>query len=750
MMKKLFLVAFTALLLGSCTSELDSPELNSPEPTTAQIHGSVVINGEPVNAAAILLTPGGGTKITGSDGYYDFSGLEPGRYELKVFKEGCQSFNKSIELVAGKDESLDITLSLGEGKLSINKAFIDMGSNESNNLAGFTIKNTGEADIEWTITKAASWITEIKPENGTIPANGAEAVSFTINRSKLSANTKDNYTTLLVKSATTGDGSVAELLVTVFGTGNGTNTTNDNSDLDYVIVGDLYVQTKDISDSKISQSSAKRLCEASIVGGFNDWRLPTLEELALLYNEREKIGNFTTEDYWSGSTFTGNNGSTYCYYISFSDGSYNNWRIDLDYCYARAVRKNELPVVQMAQVSNITESSVTFNGVIEDAGSPAYTERGFVYNTSHMPTLSNSKVVSYTATSSAQFSAEVNDLALGSTYYIRAYATSKTGTVYSDEITFAHTTQQPVVETLKPTDVGVSSAVLHGNITSKGIPAYTERGFVYSKTFKNPTISDTKRVVSGTGTGNFSLNLSGLTTHTTYYVRAYATNSEGTAYGESFSFYCTGQLPVVKTLSPTDIGVNSAVLHGSITSSGTPTYTERGFVYSKTVQNPTINDTKRVVSGTGVGQFRTNLSGLTTQATYYVRAYATNSEGTTYGETVSFVPEHPDYVVLSTLGLMVQRKDISTSALNWSSADQLCENSTVGGFTDWRLPTLDELTSIYGERNKIGNFKTSTYWSSKLNNGYYGYYYYVSFSSGEYSYGSYSSSRYARAVRTIK
>ncbi len=638
MMKKLFLVAFTALLLGSCTSELDS------ESTTAKIHGSVVINGEPVNAAAILLTPGGGTKITGSDGYYNFSGLIPGRYELKVFKEGCQSFNKSIELVAGKDESLDITLSLGEGKLSINKAFIDMGSNESNNLAGFTIKNTGEANIEWTITKAASWITEIKPESGTIPADGAEAVSFTINRSKLSANTKDNYTTLLVKSATTGDGSVAELLVTVFGTGNGTNTTNDNSDLDYVIVDDLYVQTKDISDSEISWGSANQLCRASIVGGFDDWRLPTLEELALLYTEQKKVGNFKKDAYWSSDDYY-----DYFYYLYFSDGNCYYSSYDKRY-YARAVRKNKLPVVQMAQVSNITKSSVTFNGVIEDAGSPAYTERGFVYNTSHTPTLSNSKVISYTATSSTQFSAEVNNLAFGSTYYIRAYATSKTGTVYSDEIVFAYTNQLPVVKTLSPTDIGATFAVLQGSIDSKGIPAYTERGFVYSKTFKNPTVSDTKRVVSGTGTGDFSLNLSSLTTGSTYYVRAYATNNEGTAYGES----------------------------------------------------------------------------------------------------ISFVPEDPQYVVLSTLGLMVQREDISTSALTWNNANNLCENSTVGGFTDWRLPTRNELTSMYHERNKIGNFKSDYYWSSTIySSNASNYHYYVDFSSGNCS-NTAKGTYYARAVRSIQ
>ena len=83
-------------LCGCSSSDEPSPD----DANLAAVHGSVVIDGEPVNAAAILLTPGGGVKITGSDGLYNFTGLTPGKYELKVFKEGCQTQNSSIELTA--------------------------------------------------------------------------------------------------------------------------------------------------------------------------------------------------------------------------------------------------------------------------------------------------------------------------------------------------------------------------------------------------------------------------------------------------------------------------------------------------------------------------------------------------------------------------------------------------------------------------------------------------------------------------
>lgn len=640
-------MAVTFSFAGCASDEEPTPESNG----MASVHGSVTINGEPVNAAAILLTPGGGVKITGSDGMYSFSDLAPGKYEMKVFKEGCQSLNKSIELVADRDEELVFTLAKSVGGLSINKSYVDMGSNESNNVAGFTVKNDGAADISWEITNAARWITGIEPASGSTPAKGATAVTFTIDRNKLSSTTTDNYATLLVRSTTQGDGSVAELLVTVFGTDGGTNTTNDNSDISYVMVGDLYVQTKDISNEMIDWESANLLCKNSTVGDFNDWRLPTIEELATIYNNKRAIGGFrdsvpNESNYWSSTVSPSND--SYNYVLNFMNGQSvtENRRYDN---YVRAVRKDVAPEVSILPVSNISENSATFNGRIDNAGSPAYTERGFVYSTSHLPTIDDTKVVSYSPKSTAEFSAEATNLTFGKTYYIRAYAVNAIKTVYSEETTLRIANQLPVVETLPVSDLTESTAVFHGSISSKGIPNYTERGFVYSSEFVNPTIeSDEKIKVSGTGLGNYNANISNLEMGTTYHVRAYAINDEGVAYGEA----------------------------------------------------------------------------------------------------VSFTPEHPDYVILQSAGLMVQKRDLSESGISWSSANNLCENSTVGGFTDWRLPTVEELGTLYTNKEKIGNFKNTKYWSSSITGNQY-YYYYVDFANGTMDYYRPESNFYVRAVRSL-
>ena len=751
------LMCMAAVLLCGCSGE-DEPA-PGPEPVPgveepASVHGSVVINGEPVNAAAILLTPGGGVKITGSDGMYNFTDLVPGKYELKVFKEGCQSLNKSIELAAGRDEELVFTLAESDGGLSINKSYIDMGANESNNVAGFTIKNDGAADISWQITNAAAWIIEITPESGSVPAAGATAVSFTINRSRLSSNTTDNYATLLVRSTTQGDGSVAELLVTVFGSGNGTNTANDNSGIDYVMVGDLYVQTRDVSASAIDWESAQLLCENSTVGDFNDWRLPTIEELATIYNNKAAIGGFNdsisnSSDYWS-STIPQNNTSNR-YYLDFFNGQRGSLKSSYD-MRARAVRKDVAPTVSVLDVSDISETSVTLNGRIDNNDAVKCSERGFVYSTEHLPTVTDTKVQSFTPQSSAEYSAEVRGLSLGTVYYLRAYAVAnRTDTVYSDELMLRYDNQLPIVSTQPVTDIGATTAVLHGTIESKGIPAYTERGFVYSTIFKNPTIeSDEKVVVNGTGVGDFSANLSGLDKDVTYYVRAYATNSEGTAYGEAVSFEVVRQLPVVTTLPVTDIGATTAVLHGTIESEGIPAYTERGFVYSSSVTNPTIeSEEKIVVNGTGIGEFLTNISDLDCNVTYYVRAYATNGECTAYGEAVSFYPEHPDYFVLKSAGLMVQKEDIA-NGVDFPSAESMCENSTVGGFTDWRLPTISELSAIYTNRELIGGFGIyEYYWSSTKNPRYSSAYYYIYFRDGSIKTREFNERCSVRAVRSL-
>ncbi len=184
------------------------------------------------------------------------------------------------------------------------------------------------------------------------------------------------------------------------------------------------------------------------------------------------------------------------------------------------------------------------------------------------------------------------------------------------------------------TNITTTTATCSGNVTSDGGSSVTARGVCWSTT-QNPTTSNSK-TTNGTGVGSYTSNITGLSPNTTYYVRAYATNSEGTAYGAQKTFTTNAQqaTPSVTTGDVTNITTTTASCSGNVTSDGGSSVTARGVCWS-TTQNPTTADSK-TTNGTGTGTFTSNITGLTPNTTYYVRTYATNSNGTSYGEQKSF------------------------------------------------------------------------------------------------------------------
>lgn len=199
----------------------------------------------------------------------------------------------------------------------------------------------------------------------------------------------------------------------------------------------------------------------------------------------------------------------------------------------------------------------------------------------------------------------------------------------------------PSVGTTAVSEIMDISAICGGVVTSDGGTSVIARGVCWS-TFQNPTINDA-HTVDGSGLGDFTSNLAGLVSGTHYFVRAYATNSVGTAYGEQLSF-TTKTKPTVTTYPVSSITNITATCGGNVLSSGGAPVTARGVCWS-TSQNPTIN-TNHTVDGSGAGTFTSNLTGLAPGNTYYVRAYATNSVGTAYGEERSFMTDSCPTIVV--------------------------------------------------------------------------------------------------------
>lgn len=203
----------------------------------------------------------------------------------------------------------------------------------------------------------------------------------------------------------------------------------------------------------------------------------------------------------------------------------------------------------------------------------------------------------------------------------------------------------------------------------------------------------------------------------------------------------------IETMAATDVTPSTAVLNGRINKLPSSSIMEYGFVYG-TMPTPSLDNgaIKVVCKGTAqIGSFSAEISELTQGTTYFVRAYILTLEEEYYGTTLSFAYEEMQCVTLPTANLMVQKYDLGF--VDQHSAVTMCESSTIGGYFDWRLPTKEELMTLYTNKEYIGGFKSGYYWASTSSSTYY----YIDFKTGALDWTStWSTDRNVRAVRTLK
>jgi hypothetical protein len=413
-----------------------------------------------------------------------------------------------------------------------------------------------------------------------------------------------------------------------------------------------------------------------------------------------------------------------------------------------------LPVVNTTAITNITNTAATSGGNVTADGGTTVSARGVCWSTSTNPMLTNSHTTDGTGTGT--FVSNLTDLILKTLYYARAYATNGLGTSYGNEITFTTLSSATLatVTTASVTNITQTTATSGGDVTSDGGATVTARGVCWS-TSSSPTIANS-HTTDGNSTGTFVSNLTGLTPNTPYYVRAYATNSIGTAYGGEMTFttLSSGVLPTITTNAVTNITQTTATCGGNVTSDGGTTVTARGVCWS-TSSSPTIANSY-TTDGSGTGNFVSNLTSLTSNTLYYVRAYATNNAGTAYGNQVSFTTSSATFYIgqnygggiifyidgTSQHGLIASTTDQSTGAkwgcygtliggtstaigtgqsnttaiINGCStagiAARICDELVLNGYSDWFLSSLDELNQMYLHKSVIGGFSNNGNWSS--------------------------------------
>ena len=321
-----------------------------------------------------------------------------------------------------------------------------------------------------------------------------------------------------------------------------------------------------------------------------------------------------------------------------------------------------IPSVSTLGSNSIASNSATLLGKLNNIGNSQVLSKGFCYSLSNNPTTSNS-VISVPGVSIGNFSAEVSGLLPNTTYFFRSFATNSNGVAYGDVLQFQTTSGLPSVSTLGSNSITSNAATLLGKLNNIGNGQVLSKGFCYSLS-NNPSTSNTVISVPGSSVGNFSSEVSGLLPNTTYFFRAFATNSYGVAYGEVLQFQTSSpnlvigqnyQGGIIAYLDPSGI-------HGIIAAP-----------YDQSLSSPW-------------GCQGSNISG---------------AEGSGFGEGYQ-----------NTI-------DITMDCNNVYIAARICSDLVLNGFNDWYLPSWTELNYLFNNRSLIGGFITTGqavgdcwYWSS--------------------------------------
>ncbi len=284
------------------------------------------------------------------------------------------------------------------------------------------------------------------------------------------------------------------------------------------------------------------------------------------------------------------------------------------------------PTVITTDASSITGTTVTLNGTVNANGENVNVSFEWGETTAYGNTVTATPA-SVGGSTLTSVSANITGLTAGTTYHFNL----KAGSEYGGDKDFITTTpSSPSVTTGLVSNVAYTTATCGGDVTDEGSEPVTAKGVCWS-TDQYPTIGDNK-TNDGTGAGVFSSDITELSENTTYYVRAYATNSIETSYGEQKELN-TEKPPVVTTSSFTPDYI-SAIGGGTVTDVGSLGVSARGVCWSID-QNPTISD-NITINGSGIGGFSSSLINLQLGITYYVRAYASNTLRTEYGNQISF------------------------------------------------------------------------------------------------------------------
>jgi len=308
----------------------------------------------------------------------------------------------------------------------------------------------------------------------------------------------------------------------------------------------------------------------------------------------------------------------------------------------------QAPTATTLAATSISPNSATLNGAVVANG--LVTTAIFEYGKTTAYGYTTPQINIPAGTTSTPLTANISGIDAGTLYYFRVVATNSAGTTTATNLTFTTSTAgAPAVTTLSESNVTYNSAYFGGNITSlgQGATQVTQYGHVWSVTSENnnPTFAncDNKTQLGTVNhTGTYTSFMTNLESSQTYTVKAYCTNNGvDYVYGTAKTFTTSMPNPPnnVTTYQATDITQVTAGVSGMINSFpvGINNASAYGFCWAET-QNPTTSNSFHSLGATStIGEiFNYTITGLTSNKTYYVRAYVTTTAGTIYGNQISF------------------------------------------------------------------------------------------------------------------
>ena len=285
--------------------------------------------------------------------------------------------------------------------------------------------------------------------------------------------------------------------------------------------------------------------------------------------------------------------------------------------------------------SLIRAESAVVGGNILDPGEGEILERG-VYLTQKGTKITDTIPFTMEADS---FYQRVTGLERLASYEVEAYLVNTFGTITGGVLSFTTTDGMPLVAEPDTVDISFTSATFSSKLLESGDSLITALGFCYG-TEPNPTLENDFVTAELQADSTFSASLPDIVQQTRYYVRAFATNSYGTFYsdGSGATFVLKDQKPTVETEEP-QVGIGGNVaFSGTILAEGMSPVTEAGFLWS-TEEEPTLETPKSIhrnLFEEGATEYAMTLGNMRGGTTYYVRLYAKNEYGTSYGEVKAF------------------------------------------------------------------------------------------------------------------